>query len=378
LPAPRRHVTFFAPYFHVYGGGERVYHVLASSLPAHGWTTSVVTPGEGVVAERLRRDGVDVEVVQPPAALDRFGKVSTKGLPAAGALLALPRYWRRLSRVFARNGGVVHTIAHRGVILAGPAARLARVPLLWNVQGVEPSRVVNTLGSLASARVVFGSASIAADMPGLLRRRIGGVVANSVDDALFAAPVPSPGPRPEVFCVSRLTPEKGVDVLVRAAAIVRDAVPGVRVIIIGPVQEGHDQYWRDLRALQAELGLDATIEFTGFLEAGPAARWGRAWAYAQPSHTEGFGLAVAEAMASALPVVATRVGSLAELIDDGRTGLLVPPADPPALAAAIIRLLTNRELATQLGMAARAEAAARFSTDRFAAEMAEVYADMLR
>jgi glycosyltransferase involved in cell wall biosynthesis len=82
-----------------------------------------------------------------------------------------------------------------------------------------------------------------------------------------------------------------------------------------------------------------------------------------PSLEEGFGLPLAEAMAAGLPTVATRVGGMPEIVVEGETGLLVPPADADALAAAIVRVLADPELARRLGNAGRARAVERYSWD---------------
>src|SRR5438045_2028403 len=109
------HVTFFGPYPHVFGGAERVVMLLASGLADRGWSTSVILPADGVFGQRLRDHGVPVTVVPAPEPLLVFGKGATGGLSALRAAAALPGYWRDLSRVLARAGGVVHTISQRGV-----------------------------------------------------------------------------------------------------------------------------------------------------------------------------------------------------------------------------------------------------------------------
>src|SRR6185436_5666100 len=96
-----------------------------------------------------------------------------------------------------------------------------------------------------------------------------------------------------------------------------------------------------------------------------------------PSHNEALSNVLLESMAAGAPVVATRVGGTPEALADGVTGLLVPPADPSALAASITRLLDNAELATRLGQAARSLIAERFSVERMVRSTEQLYDDLL-
>src|SRR5581483_7660591 len=105
------------------------------------------------------------------------------------------------------------------------------------------------------------------------------------------------------------------------------------------------------------------VEFPGFVHDIPGLMF-RADIYVQSSAWEGFGLAVAEAMACALPVVVTDADSLPEIVTHGRTGLVVPKSSPEALATAMIELLNEPQRAVKLGAAAREEAVSRFAVER--------------
>ena len=104
----------------------------------------------------------------------------------------------------------------------------------------------------------------------------------------------------------------------------------------------------------------------------------RAAVVALPSLREGFGMVCLEAMAHGRPVVASATGGLLDLVEDGTTGLLVPPGDVPALRAAIERLLADEELRRRLGAAARERVRRRFTRDQAAARLTEAYADAAR
>ncbi len=139
-----------------------------------------------------------------------------------------------------------------------------------------------------------------------------------------------------ILCVARQYPRKHVADLLRALPEVRRAVPAAHAVIVGDGPE-HGA----LRALAAELGLGSAVQFLGAIADDDAvARWYRhADVFCLPSVQEGFGIVFLEAMASGLPVVATRAAAVPEVVPDGQAGLLVPPGDVAALASALTALL---------------------------------------
>ena len=167
---------------------------------------------------------------------------------------------------------------------------------------------------------------------------------------------------PLLLAVCRLEPQKGVDVAVRALARLRDVEPAAELVVLGDGPE------RDrLEDLAREL--DVPVHLLGRVP--DVAAWlRRADVLVHPARWEGFGLALLEAMLAQLPVVATNVSSIPEIVADGATGLLVPPDDPEALAEAIARVLGDPGT---FGAAGRERARAEFSVARMADETLAVY-----
>lgn len=154
---------------------------------------------------------------------------------------------------------------------------------------------------------------------------------------------------------------KGIDTLLEAVAILAKARPGIELRIAGR-GSSHDR----INAMISDLGLSSNVRLLGSVsDAERNELLATAAVQLMPSRFEGFGLAAAEAMAAGVPLVAAEVGSLPEVVDAPRGGVLIPPSDPAALAAATEKLLEDPEARATLSRTAR-ESARRFSWDAVA------------
>ncbi len=174
---------------------------------------------------------------------------------------------------------------------------------------------------------------------------------------------PARGPRPEppsILCVARLVAVKNHELLLRACALLRSRGRKFRCVLVG---EGALR--GQLEALRAELDLKGIVEMAGAAAESEVIRhWQQAAIGVLTSVSEGMPIALMEAAACGVPVVATAVGGVPELVADGSTGLLVPTGDVSALAAALERLLVEPETAGVMGRAARHRAEEFFSVQR--------------
>ena len=367
-------VTFFDAYPHVYAGAQRSTQQLAVGLRRCGWDVEVVLPDDGAFAETLRAGNVPLRVVPVPPALRHYGHTTT-GARAVRAALALPRYWWRLRSALRGRADVIHVNDQRGMVLAGPAARLAGVPVVWHVHGVRPPRAINAIGRVLARRTVALTAADAARLATPLRKDAPDVVANAPDAAYFGVERRPVSP-PLVVTVGRLSPVKGIDVLLRAVAALRSNGTALALEVLGGQQPGYEDHAEQLNRLRQSLGLDDVVTFAGHV-ADTREALARATVYAQPARWEGVPLAVLEAMAAGIPVVATDVGGVRDVITPEVTGLLVPPDDAAALATALARLLDTPELAARLGDAGREWARARSAELSSPTRMAEIYRAVL-
>jgi glycosyltransferase involved in cell wall biosynthesis len=177
--------------------------------------------------------------------------------------------------------------------------------------------------------------------------------------------------RPVIGTVARLHRQKGVLNLLRAAPKILSACPEVRVAVVGEgPQSGR------LRREAQRLGLDGHLLFLGERKDAPSfmALFDM---FVLPSLWEGLPFVLVEAAAWGKPIVATAVDGVPEILEDGKTGLLVPPGDPTALADAVIRLLRDKEEAHRLGETARTLVPSRFPLRRMIDQTQNLYLDVL-
>jgi len=307
--------------------------------------------------EQLRGKGIEVEVVSP-ASFRHFGIAYGAGV--AGNLrrrpwlaLALPLMlmsFARAARAVAQDADLVH--AHW--LPAGAVALATRRPVVLTVHGtdLELARHARPLARaiLRRMRVVLAVSTALAGEARRLGARDVRVVPNGVELPENVGPEAEP---PEILFAGRLSREKGILELVEAA-------------------RGHELVVAGDGPLRAQVP-----QARGWLPHEELERlYDRAAVVACPSHREGFGVVCAEAMAHGRAVVASDVGGLRDLVVDGKTGLLVPPGDVPALRAAIERLLADPELRRRLGAAGRERARERFSWERVTAETLRAYGDV--
>jgi len=294
--------------------------------------------------EHLRASGVDVHVVSP-ASFPHFGIAYGDGIPgnlrrSPWKALLLPLFFLSFAVAARRAARDVDLVHAHWLPSSLPALATGRpfVAQLWGSDGELAQRLPWAFGWLVRrARVVVSPSRALADLARSLGAREVEVIALGVEIPESVVPPEDP---PHVLYVGRLSEEKGV----RELAAATEGLPRV-VVGDGPLRP----------LLPDAVGFVPRPELV--------ASYQRAALVVCPSRREGYGVVAREAMAHGRPVVATAVGGLAEAVDDGVTGLVVPPRDPAALRAAIERLLGDVELRRRLGAAAGERARERWSWD---------------
>jgi len=354
------------------GGGNRVLMDMAMGLDRSRFAPRVITPGPGPLVDWLTAHGI------PFAVVGRTGWAGRVDTWLGAASLVLRR---------SGEAAIVHALSpecYRAASLAGALAGARRVchieyppadgELEYSFRS-GPEAVVTCFAAQAeqlSARI----RSLSPDC-----RVLG--IPNSIDLGRFKPGSDAPesresrrfGARHVVVIVGHLSRIKGYPAFLRAASRVARDLDGCAFVAVG--DETTDKGCRaDLERLVRELGIRSSVHFLGWRNDVPEVLRA-ADVMALPSLDEGLPLAVLEAMACARPVVATPVGGVPEAVVDGETGILVPPDDPEALAAALLRLLRDPELGRRMGEAGRRRVEAHFSLDRFVERVQALYDELL-
>lgn len=306
----------------------------------------------------------------------------------------------RFARDLRREGiQLVHTYGFKVNVFGIPAARLAGVPVV--VAGIRDTCDQLTPLQLRVQRLACRLADAVVVNAGAIKQRLVdhgyeperiAVITNGIDRTAFESPqqparlreeLGLPQDAPVVAVFARLHPVKGIDYFLDAAAELRARFPETRFLIVGEgcvVRDGAvvaSPYRHELEAHAARLGLGDRVVFAGFRRDVAALLAAVDVSVLPCVANEGLSNSVLESMAAGLPVVATTVGGNAELIEDGSSGLLVPPRDAAALTRRIERLLADRELRTRLGRAARERVAARFSIEHMVRQTELLYLELL-
>jgi glycosyltransferase involved in cell wall biosynthesis len=351
------------------GGGERIVLKLAALLPKYGYRASILTFSVHPESAALKA---------PPCPIYVLPLQRTYDLTALRAALEFQRFLRQ------QQVQIVQTFFESSDLWAGFVTKtMSKAKLIWSRRdmGILRTRKHHTAYRLMASTpdAVFAVSEqvrqhcIEVDRIDSTRVQ---TIYNGLDLSDWNTPSKPAKASGEflVTTVGNIRRVKGHDIFIRAAASIVPQFPGVSFCIAGDVLE--PDYFLELRLLVKELNLDDHFRFVGGI-ANLREHLSAADIFVLPSRSEGFSNAIVEAMAAALPVVATNVGGNAEAVKDGVSGLLVPSEDPAALSAAIIRLLSDPSQAKTMGKAGKALAAENFTTEAMMNRITAVYKRLL-
>lgn len=358
-----------------WGGAQRYVYDLATRARAAGYAPVVAAGTPGELAERLSVAGIRVIAI-PGLARD------VRLFSDLQALFGLAGILRR------ERPAVVHVNSSKAGIAAALAFFLSgyRGRSVFTVHGWAYNEDRNIIAKAGIALLYWlimfdfstvicvseGTRRQARWMPFAGRRMVvvrNGIAPVSLYSREYARMTLMPSRKSSVWIgtLAELHPIKGLDVLLTAFAALAKEFPETFLALFGEGQER-----ARLETLAAELGLTERVRFFGHLKDG-ASYLSAFDIFVQPSHSEALAYAVIEAGHAKLPVVATKVGGIPEIVKDGETGLLVPPGDALQLQAALVRLLRNEDMRARLGNALHARVVQDFDAERMAEETFALY-----
>lgn len=358
------------------GGAETVFSQLASQLGQRGTHSLPIIPYEGWLSAQLRT------LELQPQLLRAKGSLNIKYLLALVAAA-------RQNRV-----RLIHTHLLGSAVYGALVGLLTHTPVISIIHGPTDLRSIGKLASLKRWLLLHGCSALVAVSTSTREALMGfGVpsesillIRNGVDtDKYSPPPVGEPrsgglrtelGLQPDellIGAVGNIRAPKSYEVLLKAAALVAAQVPRCRFAIVG---QGNETALQPLLKLRDSLGLEQRCHFLGFRQSGPAL-YRNFDVFVSSSRSEGLSLAFLEAMASGLPVVATRSGGPQEVIEPEVSGVLVPVEDPAALAEGLRRTLMAADFRAKLGVAARERVVASFSLESVLKEYGRLYAQLL-
>jgi glycosyltransferase involved in cell wall biosynthesis len=367
---------YFPP--HKGGGVERAAYEVSRRVAARGHEVTVVTLNSRKAPARERLDGMDV--IRVPG-IDLTKALGIQVAFSLGAYKAINEVLRSRQIDVIHAHSIFFQLSLLGTLLGKrhkvpvvTTAHLGSVRDLGGRYALPSMAYERTLGRAVlagSARVVAVSEAVRRHVSGLGAGAKTVTIPNGVDAALF-----SPGlrdsSRVRALFVGRLVFNKGPQFLLAALPEVLQRFPGTEIVIVGdgPMRA-------DLEATVKRMGLERNVAFLGERD-DVAAILKQGDILVRPSLLEGLPLAVLEGMASGLAVIATRVGGTPELIEHGRTGLLIDPGQPQQLADALLQLLANPTGRAEMGRMAREHIESSYDWDRNAEQTLVIYAQSSR
>ncbi len=302
--------------------------------------------------------------------ITRFSKILMNGF------IDIPRQLRETVLVIrSLRIELVHSHGYRCDILGFMAARQVGIPIISTVHGWTPvSRSLRCYEYLDRLflrrfdRIICVSRPLYEGLYDVVPQERLFFVPNAVARHDGDAPVPEAGDRDgrTILYVGRLSPEKGLDLLLRACALLTER-RDIRLLLLGdgPCREEYERLVRELGVAEQVLFLGHQSDVDSFYR--------RADMLILPSRTEGLPMTLLEAMSRGVPIIATRVGGMPDLIRDGETGILVSPEDPVALKDAILRLLADPSEARALGARGRSMVRQEYAVGPWARRIESLY-----
>ncbi len=353
------------------GGAPRSLINLTSGLDKSRFRPIAIIGAEGRLAEELKKNGVCVKVVR--MGMWRKGK----------SWFHIPFSLKRIHQIMIEEKT---DLVHSNTLWDNPYGTLyaKNIPTICHLRSDVREDMVGKYFLNRTDRLITISNYLRNSLPSSVRGK-SITIYNGIDTGLFHPDIDSDAVRrkfgiapevPLVGMISRLDPLKGQETLINAAPLILKILPQTKFLLVGEESHKIAGYGEKLKNLAREMGVLDSFIFAGYQEDIPRITAACDLAVL-PSHTEGFGRSLQEAMALKVPVIATRIGGIVELVRDGENGYLMDPDDYQTLAERAIRILGDKTMGRKMGKTGYRLIQEEFTMNRHIEKIQELYSSMI-
>ena len=367
MQSRKNNILYISSFGHLKWGGQKSLFYLVTNLDKTAFHPYVILPSDEDFSRQLQKCKIAVFIQYFPS------------LTVYNFFSSFKALCRLLKIIDAYKISIIHTDGPRNTFYAGIAARIKRIPLIFHVRSSDHDTYDRLLYAL-STKIILVANSLRSRFEWVTSNDKFITIYNGVDLAEFQIHTEPKNVRKGygidrncllIACIARIETSKGQRFLIEAMKEVLNQVNNIHLLIVGEIFD--DTYFDICSELVEKSGMKNHITFTGYKEC-VSEILADIDLFILPSISgEAFSRAVIEAMAMGKPVIATDVGGSAEAVENGISGLIVPPADPVALANAIMKLANDDTLRQQMGDAARKRAEQMFSIEQNARRTEQIY-----
>jgi glycosyltransferase involved in cell wall biosynthesis len=348
------------------GGGEQSFLDLISHLPVN-WQTLTVLPQKGELAFRLEQEGVETSIIPLPPVRPWF---------ISQMITALSSYYSLCRKLCP---ALIYANGSRAALYGGIVGRMLGVPIIWHCRIVQRDPWLDPLLARLSTQIVANSQATSKRFTTRFRPKIrviyNGVNIEWLQNSSVRKPDLIQNEWKVILSVARVSKSKRHDLVLSAFETVAEFDPRVHLVCLGAKDELQTEWWNYLQKKIRQSPFSARIHWVGWVD--DIRAWFRvADLLVLSSDNEAFGRVIIEALACEVPVIATRVGGVPEIVRDGLDGILITPGNHQELADAallILRDITLREALIQSGI----KRANLFSLDTHVMKMTQLFEETI-
>jgi len=353
-------ILFLDHHKEIIGGGQISLLQLLKGLHREEFQPVICCPGPGEFS--IEAKGTKLKIVYMPMPSFKSFKIFT-----------IFSSIRKIIRTIKEEDiDLIHSNSSRSMIYAALVRIFYKIPILWHIRITERDAILDRILQPFASKIIAISKAVAKRFSWMKNQEKIAIIHNGLDLKEFNNCSSFPKIKEEFYIkkatvligtAAKLQPKKGIHVLLQAIPLIRKYFSNAKFLIIGNDADPKEQYLQKLTEIARHSKEEKNIIFTGFRRDIPQLM-SALDIFVMPSLIEPFGRVLLEAMAAEKAIVASRVGGIPEIVDDGETGILVPPGDTKKLAEAIISLIQNKSMREMMGKKGRKRVEEQFSIEK--------------